>query len=49
MHGFLILFSFMGSFITDVRIYTFPNAGRWYDFGYLLGAMMFLRVAGASG
>jgi hypothetical protein len=48
LHGFLIMFSFVGSLFTDVRIYTFPNAGRWYDFGYLIGAMMFLGGGGAS-
>ena len=49
VHGFLIVFSFVGSFFTDARIYAFPNAGRWYDFGYVLGAMMFLGGTGASG
>jgi RsiW-degrading membrane proteinase PrsW (M82 family) len=48
LHGFLILFSFIGSIFTDVRIYAFPNAGGWYDFGYLIGAGLFLGGAGAS-
>jgi hypothetical protein len=48
LHGFLILFSFIGSLFTDVRIYAFPNSGGWYDFGYLLGASMFLGGGGAS-
>jgi hypothetical protein len=48
LHGFLILFSFIGSLFTDVRIYAFPNSGGWYDFGYLIGASMFLGGAGAS-
>jgi predicted phage tail protein len=48
LHGFLILFSFIGSIFTDVRIYAFPNSGGWYDFGYLLGASMFLGGGGAS-
>jgi hypothetical protein len=48
LHGFLILFSFIGSLFTDVRIYTFPNSGGWYDFGYLLGAMAFLGGDGAG-
>jgi hypothetical protein len=46
LHGFLIIFSFVGSLFTDVRIYSFPNAGRWYDFGYLIGAILF--IGGAS-
>ena len=48
LHGFLILFSFIGSLFTDYRIYTFPNSGGWYDFGYLIGAAMFLGGGGAS-
>lgn len=47
LHGFLIFFSFIGSLFTDIRIYAFPNSGGWYDFGYLIGASMFLG-GGAS-
>lgn len=42
LHGFLIFFSFIVSLFTDYRIYAFPNSGGWYDFGYLLGASMFI-------
>jgi hypothetical protein len=48
LHGFMILFSFIGSLFSDIRIYAFPNAGGWYDFGFLLGAMAFLGGGGAS-
>lgn len=48
LHGFLILFSFIGSLFTEYRIYAFPNSGGWYDFGYLLGAAAFLGGGGAS-
>jgi hypothetical protein len=48
LHGFLILFSFIGSLFTDVRIYAFPNSGGWYDFGYLIGASVFRGGGGAS-
>jgi len=48
IHGFCILISFVASIFTDVRIYAFPNTGGWYDFGYLLGAAMFLGGGGAS-
>jgi hypothetical protein len=48
VHGFCILFSLIGSIFTDVRIYTFPNSGGWYDFGYFLGAAAFLGAGGAS-
>ena len=47
-HGFFIIFSFIGSLFTDIRIYAFPNSGGWYDFGFLLGAAMFLGGGGAS-
>ena len=48
LHGFLIFFSFVGSLFTQIRIYEFPNSGGWYDFGYLLGASMFLGGGGAA-
>jgi hypothetical protein len=48
LHGFLMLFSLIGSIFTDVRIYTFPNSGGWYDFGYVLGASMFWGGGGAG-
>ena len=48
LHGFLIFFSFLGSLFTDARIYAFPNSGVWYDFGYLIGASLFLGGSGAS-
>jgi len=48
LHGFLIVFSFIGSLFTDYRIYAFPNSGGWYDFGYLIGAFIFLGGSGAS-
>jgi len=48
VHGFTILFSLIGSIVTDYRIYAFPNSGGWYDFGYFLGASMFLGGGGAS-
>lgn len=47
-HGFVILFSLIGSFFTDVRIYAYPNAGVWYDVGYFIGTMAFLSGGGAS-
>ena len=48
VHGFLMLFSMIGSFFSDVRIYAFPNSGTFYDLGYLLGAMMSLGGTGAG-
>jgi hypothetical protein len=48
LHGFLMLFSLIGSIFTEVRIYAFPNSGGWYDFGFFLGAASFLGGGGAS-
>ena len=48
LHGFIMLFSLVASLFTDVRIYSFPNAGRWYDFGYIIGAMMFFGGGGGA-
>jgi hypothetical protein len=43
-HGFIAPVTFIISlFSDDVRIYAFPNAGRWYDFGFMLG------ISGFSG
>ena len=36
--GFLAPISFVLSlFSHSIRMYAFPNIGRWYDFGFLLG------------
>lgn len=48
LHGFLVLFSFLGSIVFDIRIYAFPNTGFFYDLGYLIGAAMFLGGGGAG-
>jgi hypothetical protein len=48
VHGFLILFSMIGSYFSDIRIYAYPNSGSFYDLGYLLGAMMSLGGTGAG-
>ncbi|MFW6257379.1 MAG: hypothetical protein ACOC11_01220 [Prolixibacteraceae bacterium] len=48
IHGFIILFSFIGSLFMDFEIYAFPNNGGWYDFGYLLGVMLFFGGGGAG-
>ena len=48
LHGFIILFSFIASLFTDYEIYAFPNSGGWYNFGFLLGVMMFWGGGGAS-
>lgn len=48
LHGFLMLFSLIGSLFTDIRVYAFPNSGGWYDLGYVLGASMFWGGGGAG-
>ena len=48
LHGFILLFSFVVSLFTDYEIYAFPNAGGWYNFGFVLGVMFFFGVGGAG-
>lgn len=37
-HGFIAPITFIVSlFPNDLRIYAYPNAGLWYDFGFMLG------------
>ena len=48
LHGFIILFSFIVSLFTDYEIYAFPNTGAWYNFGFLLGVMIFFGGGGAG-
>ena len=47
-HGFIMFFSLIGSIFTDIRVYAFPNSGGWYDFGFVLGAIVFSGGGGAS-
>jgi len=41
----LIVVSMIASMFADVRIYTFPNSGRLYDLGFVLGAGAFFEEA----
>ena len=41
VHGFISLFSLLGSLFLDIRIYGFPNSGAGYDVGFVLGAALF--------
>jgi hypothetical protein len=48
-HGFIILVTFVISLFTDtVSIYEVNNTGNWYDFGFVLGAMIALGGAGSQ-
>lgn len=47
LHGVILLFTFIISlFKDDVAVYAANNAGGWYDFGYLLGIMIFFGGGG---
>jgi hypothetical protein len=48
LHGFIALFSLIGSIFWDIRVYAFPNSGGWYDFGFVLGAALFFGGGGAA-
>ena len=37
VQGFIAPFALIASLFSDARIYAFPNAGGWYDLGYILG------------
>jgi hypothetical protein len=47
-NGFCILFSLIGSLFMDIRIYSFPNSGFFYDLGFFLGASCFLGGSSAG-
>ena len=41
-HGFIFPVAWLISLFSDkVAIYAVPNNGGWYDFGYLIGIMVF--------
>jgi hypothetical protein len=38
LHGFVAPFSLVGSFLDPtIRAYAAPNAGWWYDLGFIIG------------
>jgi len=48
-HGLILPITFIISlFSTSVRIYETNNSGRWYDFGFLIGATSSLGGSGAT-
>ena len=49
LHGFLSWFALIAHiFNSEIRVYAFPNAGGWYDFGFLLGLSAWGGVAAAA-
>jgi hypothetical protein len=48
-HGFIVLFTFIGSLISDkVQVYEVHNNGGWYDFGFVFGIMAFFGGGGGG-
>ncbi len=48
-HGFISLFTFIISLFTDkVNVYEVHNSGNWYNFGFILGVMIFFSGSGGS-
>ncbi|MBS0525104.1 MAG: hypothetical protein JSS04_15870 [Proteobacteria bacterium] len=41
VHGYISLFSLIASLFFPVRIYEFPNAGFFYDLGFIVGVFAF--------
>jgi hypothetical protein len=48
-HGFIAWFAMIGHlFNHHIRVYAFPNAGGWYDFGFLIGISIGAGGGGAA-
>jgi hypothetical protein len=48
-HGFTLLFTFIVSlFNHSVGVYEVHNSGGWYNFGYVVGVMMFWGGGGGG-
>ncbi len=43
-HGLLAPWSLIARLVIDVRMYAFPNAGWFYDAGFLIGVVFSLPV-----
>jgi hypothetical protein len=41
LHGYISLFSLIASLFFEVRVYEYPNAGFFYDVGFVIGAFAF--------
>jgi hypothetical protein len=41
LHGYISLFSLIASLFLEVRVYEFPNAGFFYDLGFIVGVFAF--------
>ncbi len=48
-HGFIVLFTFIGSLLSDkIQVYEVHNNGGWYNFGFVFGVMMFFGGGGGG-
>ena len=48
-HGFIVLFTFIGSLFSDkIQVYEVHNNGGWYDFGFVFGVMRFFGGGGGG-
>jgi hypothetical protein len=48
-NGLTMFFALIGHlFDSSIRIYSFPNSGGWYDFGFFLGAAALLGGGASS-
>lgn len=48
-HGWIAPFALIGHlFDSSIAVYSVPNSGGWYDFGFLLGLGVFGGSAGAA-
>ncbi|HTR84537.1 MAG TPA: hypothetical protein VMI56_08670 [Reyranella sp.] len=47
-HGYISLLSLIASLFAEVRIYEYPNAGFFYDFGYVIGVAAFFGGGGKT-
>lgn len=44
-HGLIMFFSFIGSlFNDDIAVYAVNNNGHWYDFGFVGGFFLMIRL-----
>jgi hypothetical protein len=48
LHGAISPLALVASAFSDVRIYAFPNAGGWYDIGFVLGCAAIFDGGGSN-
>jgi hypothetical protein len=45
LHGVISPLTLILSFFSEIRIYSFPNTGVWYDLGFYIG----IAILGGGG